>query len=171
MEVMRRAAEIRDISASCGSRDVRLCLLAESARLSSRKQQLVDRKRFAGKTILVVDDDLPLRVLLNAVLMRMGATVTMAADGQDAIEQLAQRPDLLVLDLFMPTVSGFEVLEYLRVHQPTLLARTVIITGGPPRVDALLGSMAVLHKPFDLDRLIDALTECLDAPLPTLGSL
>jgi CheY-like chemotaxis protein/general stress protein YciG len=132
---------------------------------------LVDLKRFAGKTILVVDDDLSLRVLLQAVLRRMGAAVELAADGQEALAKLTPPPDLLVLDLLMPTVTGFEVLEYLRLHEPALLARTLVFTAAPPRVDALLGDLAVVHKPFDLDQFMEVLEGCLDASPRTLASL
>jgi CheY-like chemotaxis protein len=128
-------------------------------------------KRFAGRTILVADDDFALRVLLQAVLQRMGASVELAADGEEAIAKLAQSPDLIVLDLRMPTVSGFEVLEHLRVHQSALLARTLVITAAPARVDVLLGDLAVLHKPFDLNVFIESLEQRLTAPVPTLPPL
>jgi CheY-like chemotaxis protein/two-component sensor histidine kinase/general stress protein YciG len=137
----------------------------------TRARPRQERANLRNKTVLVVDDDLSLRVLLQAVLRRMGAAVELAADGQDALAKLTPPPDLLVLDLLMPTVTGFDVLEYLRVHEPALLARTLVFTAAPPRVDALLGDLAVIHKPFDLDQFMEVLEGCLDAPPRTLAPL
>jgi CheY-like chemotaxis protein len=128
-------------------------------------------KEFAGKVILIADDDLAIRVLFQAVLRRAGATVELAADGEEALAKLTPPPDLLVLDLKMPKLSGYEVVEYLRIHQPALLARTLIFTAESTAVDALLGELPVIHKPFDLDVFIDTLKHRLNAPIPHLAPL
>jgi DNA-binding response OmpR family regulator len=129
----------------------------------------MDTGAFAGKTILVIDDDVALCVLLNAIFIRVRATVLLAHDGVDAQTELVRRPDLIVLDLRMPRRNGFEVLEELRVVYPDLLARTLVFTAIDKSVDALLGTVAVLHKPFDLETLIALLGSRLTAPVATLG--
>jgi signal transduction histidine kinase/CheY-like chemotaxis protein len=72
-------------------------------------------------TVLVVDDSEPIRMLLEDTLSSAGYRVNMAQNGQEAIEQLKQGwPDLIILDLFMPGVTGFDVLEWIRVEQGNL---------------------------------------------------
>jgi PAS domain S-box-containing protein len=69
-------------------------------------------------TVLVVDDDPALRIMLNALLAEAGYQVQMAENGQVAIDLLRQTsPDLVILDLLMPNVDGFSVLEWVRVNQ------------------------------------------------------
>lgn len=129
----------------------------------------MDTRPFAGKTLLVVDDDLAMRLLLRAIFQRMGATVLLAEDGMAAQPLLGQHPDLIVLDLMMPWRNGFEVLEELRATNPPLLARTLVLTAANQQVDALLGSVPVLHKPFDMAALVELLASRLTASVPTLG--
>lgn len=70
---------------------------------------------FAGKRILVVDDDLALRTITRHKLQPMGATIDEAADGLRALEMLArQHYDLIVLDLNMPVLDGYAVAERIR---------------------------------------------------------
>ena len=66
-------------------------------------------------TLLVVDDNALNREALTRRLARRGYTVTMAADGQQALAQIAARPfDLVLLDIMMPGISGLDVLRSLR---------------------------------------------------------
>src|ERR671927_355986 len=66
-----------------------------------------------GRRILVIDDDLAIRVLLQAVLKRMKCEVELAEDGQVGLDKLRQgsRFDLILLDLMMPRVNGYEFIE------------------------------------------------------------
>lgn len=64
----------------------------------------------SGETILVVDDEAAIRDLVGTYLRREGYQVDDAADGDEALDRIARRPpDLMVLDLRLPTVDGFEV--------------------------------------------------------------
>lgn len=81
----------------------------------------------AAKSILVVDDEPDVRLILDAILTPAGYTVTEARDGQEALDILAEKEfDLMFLDLTMPRLSGEEVLEQLR-HQDRLKEMPVII--------------------------------------------
>lgn len=101
--------------------------------------------------MLVVDDDLAIREVVSEVLLDEGYEVTCAADGAQAMEAMrrAPRPDLVLLDLMMPVMSGWEVLE--QVHDDSELSRVPIVV-----VSAMTapGGHEHLSKPIDLDRLL-----------------
>jgi signal transduction histidine kinase/DNA-binding response OmpR family regulator len=80
-------------------------------------------------TVLVVDDSEPIRLLLDDTLASAGYRICMAENGQEAIQQLTQDwPDLIILDLFMPEVNGFDVLEWIRVVQGNLEIPIIVFT-------------------------------------------
>ena len=102
-------------------------------------------------SVLVVDDDLAIREVVSEVLRDEGYDVTCAADGVQAMDAMrrAPRPDLVLLDLMMPVMSGWEVLE--QVHDDSDLSRVPIVV-----VSAMTapGGHEHLSKPIDLDRLL-----------------
>ncbi|MCW5850250.1 MAG: response regulator transcription factor [Anaerolineae bacterium] len=78
--------------------------------------------------ILVVDDEMPIRLTMAELLKRRGYQVVQAASGEEALEQIHQRPfDLLLLDLKMPGMDGIEVARRARERQPD--AAIIILTG------------------------------------------
>jgi two-component system OmpR family response regulator len=113
--------------------------------------------------ILVVDDHEDIRLLLRIELSADGHQIDEAADGEKALAALvAQPPDLMLLDIMMPVVDGWEVLRRL-VDQPA--PPIVVVTGmasdNERHVAELLelGALDVIAKPFDpgwLLRLVDA---------------
>jgi CheY-like chemotaxis protein len=105
------------------------------------------------KHVLVAEDDAPTRSFLVAALSDEGYIVTAATDGKDALERCAEvQPDIVVLDLSMPIVDGF---EFLRRRGPGCSAPVVAISAGF-RKDQLSGLRvtAFVAKPFDLQVLI-----------------
>lgn len=69
--------------------------------------------------VLVVDDEATIRHTLDAILRRVGYTVTTAANGEEALAWLMQHQfDLLLLDFGLPGISGLEVADYAREHYP-----------------------------------------------------
>ncbi|HYC91086.1 MAG TPA: response regulator [Thermoanaerobaculia bacterium] len=123
-------------------------------------------------TILLVDDDEPIRLLITAICSRLNVTVEWAGDGEIALSMLRRRRyDAVLLDLMLPKQNGFEILREVRSFAPDLLARTIIITAAS---DATLrdfdggGTLVLLRKPFDIADLMDALVACTgcDAPPP-----
>jgi DNA-binding response OmpR family regulator len=106
------------------------------------------------KRILVVDDQPALRRLMDVVLSEAGFEVQLAEGGAEALEAVrAAPPEVCVLDVMMPRVNGWEVLEALRADPATEDLPVVMLTAkGDPR-DRLrgweLGCDAYLPKPFD----------------------
>jgi CheY-like chemotaxis protein len=115
-----------------------------------------------GPRVLIVDDDALIRDALRLLLEELGARVTEAADGGEALQRLqAERFDLVLCDLRMPDVDGFAVIRWIRGDQglkdlPVVAVSAVGPGAGPDRIrDA--GFDAQLRKPFDLNDLVEAL--------------
>jgi CheY-like chemotaxis protein len=125
----------------------------------------------AGQTracILVVDDDDAIRRMIQATLLRVGYEVCEARNGREALEIMrAGESDLVVLDLMMPEVTGWDVLDA-RAADETLRKIPVIVASAcrGPEVGAALsgGICALLPKPFELDTLRALVTTCLSHP-------
>jgi DNA-binding response OmpR family regulator len=120
--------------------------------------------------ILIAEDDSAIRQLLITVLQRHGFTVETAADGNEALRVIAQRPfDLLLLDLMMPTLSGWKVIEELDRLQHPLSRATVIITAASDKdCEALSGRFPMLRKPFDLIDLLATVRRMTAEAAPAL---
>jgi CheY-like chemotaxis protein len=117
------------------------------------------------KRILVVDDDDTIRALLRTVLRRRGFRIDSARNGVEALELMQRcRYALLVLDLMMPRMSGYELLEHLTKPGVRGNARVLVLTAGlEPRVmntDFVIGT---IHKPFDIELFVDTVTGYLAA--------
>ena len=111
-------------------------------------------------TILVIDDDDDIRDVLAIVLDEAGFRVVAAANGREALECLREepRPDLILLDLMMPEMDGYQFRAE-QQRDPALRAiPTLIVTAGTvtSRVEAL-GAEAILRKPVSLRRLVDTI--------------
>src|SRR5438128_2692379 len=92
------------------------------------------------KHILAVDDQASIRRLVEINLERAGYRVTTAADGQDALRQIAvERPDMVVLDVTMPEVDGYEVLRRLRADAETAGIPVMLLTGRARDLDIARG--------------------------------
>jgi CheY-like chemotaxis protein len=125
--------------------------------------------------ILLVDDSPVERMALAHFLRRAGYHVDEVGDGQSAIEHLKNREiNLLLLDLQMPDVDGFDVLNYLYKHRRGL---PVILLSGMP-VDLIQLKMHGLSqkelpplflKPVDLDQLLTVLQLRLDGEIPAIN--
>jgi two-component system chemotaxis response regulator CheY len=113
--------------------------------------------------VLVVDDEESIRLLLSRGLKHAGFELREAKDGQDAIEQLdAGAFDALVLDLMMPRVDGFGVVEHLKATNPAMIEKTVVVTAFPKASaqERLHHACSVISKPFDRRELIDTVRGC-----------
>jgi CheY-like chemotaxis protein len=117
------------------------------------------------KRILAVDDDDAIRTLLLTILRRRGFVVDTARNGVEALEQLERCSYvLMLLDLMMPVMSGWQVLEHLATQEPAKRPAIILLTAGTePRdvsPDLVIGS---IRKPFDVELLIDTVTGCIAA--------
>ena len=118
---------------------------------------------------LIIEDDDPIRTMLSTIVRHQGLSVDTARDGIEAIENLDKDGySVVLLDLMMPRVDGYAVLEHMRKHQPELLQRTILATAVPQRdLDRnLQDPVYMIHtKPFDMQQLIADVRQCaqLDA--------
>ena len=118
-----------------------------------------------GPRALVVDDDDPIRMLLARIVEHEGFSVQTARDGREAIERIdADAYDVILLDLMMPRVDGYQVLDHLREEHPDLIPCTIVATAVPERDlrrQAISGVFNVHSKPFDIARLVADLHKCV----------
>ena len=114
----------------------------------------VDRKR-----VLVIDDDMPLRGMLAAALRQHGFQVLLAGDGAEGQRALAiHHPDVILLDLAMPNVNGWDFLQ--RLQETGHIGKVPIIVVSAhlrvePQAVLQMGVSAILPKPFNLSDLIE----------------
>jgi CheY-like chemotaxis protein len=118
-----------------------------------------------GRRILVIDDDLAIRVLLHAVLKRMKFEVELAEDGAAGLERLQRDTayDLVLLDLMMPRLNGYEFIDQIGRsdgHRPHIIVFTAAGKRGVDKIPPNSVCNAIL-KPFDLDTFIGIIGECL----------
>jgi len=114
--------------------------------------------------VLIVDDNEATCALMMALLQREFA-VEMAGDGYQAIEQLKTRQyAAILLDLRMPQMDGFGVLEHLREHTPATLKHVIIVSAAlhEREVERLRNYdvCGVIRKPFNVDVLLDTVKTC-----------
>lgn len=108
--------------------------------------------------LLVVDDDRTIREALRSALEDEGFTVAVAANGEEAIAKMRERPPRLVfLDLMMPVLDGFEVLD--RMRDDPLLADVPVCICSAVAGWANLQARFVLHKPFGVAAVIDVIDQ------------
>jgi CheY-like chemotaxis protein len=115
------------------------------------------------RTILIVEDDDALRRMFRTALAIAGYAVEEAADGVAALHRIHHDPpDLIVLDLSLPTVSGEIVYQEVAAHAHTRQIPVVIVTGSALNLDHL-GNPCVLRKPIDPEKLVDTVRQCLQS--------
>lgn len=125
---------------------------------SPRAKRLADVDK---KRVLVIDDDLPLRGMLAAALRQHGFKVLLAGDGAEGQRALTiHNPDVVLLDLAMPDVNGWDFLQ--RLQETGHLGRVPIIVVSAhlhvdPQAILQMGVKAILPKPFNLPELIDVI--------------
>jgi len=117
-------------------------------------------------TILIVDDDPDMVELLRLALKDAGYTTRTATSGQEALLKAQRsRPDLILLDVILPDLNGFNVCESLRRHPATASVPIILLTVLPgefPRlVGTELGADAYFNKPFELQELISRVGDVL----------
>jgi DNA-binding NtrC family response regulator len=115
--------------------------------------------------VLLVDDEEELVVTLQERLRFRGIEALVATSGADALRIVREAPvAVVVLDLKMPGMTGFEVLRHLREHDPRI--RTILVTGhGRTEADPLDpagGEFEVLMKPFSFETLVEKIRTRLD---------
>ena len=115
-------------------------------------------------SILVVDDEDALRTVLSSELESEGYVVATAGDGDEAITVLQGKSfDLVLLDIKMPRVDGFEVLRFIKEHHPA--TKVIMLTGFAALKNAIeskkLGAEDFVSKPYDLVDLLTTIERVL----------
>ena len=119
------------------------------------------------KTILIVDDDRELVEGLRAVLERQGYRVIQAHDGHQGKQQIYnQRPDLVILDMMMPRMGGYPVLEHFKgkADAPPIIMMTANEGSRHKAYAEYLGVIDYIRKPFATERLLDAVHKAFHPP-------
>jgi DNA-binding response OmpR family regulator len=127
---------------------------------------LTEKKR----RILVVDDEQTVRDFLQRVLATAGYTVITASDGLEALEKMSQFDiSLVLLDIMMPGLDGFEVLDHMRQYEENI--PVIMLTGiqeATTKVDSLtLGADDYITKPFSVEELLARIQVKLKRAKPT----
>ena len=104
-----------------------------------------------SKRVLICEDDGSIRLLLSKLLTRHGLLADSVGTGAEAVERLRREPyDLILLDLLIPEMSGYDVLDLLRRERPDLLDRVVVMTAQQRAFREPLPVAAIIRKPFEL---------------------
>jgi signal transduction histidine kinase/DNA-binding response OmpR family regulator len=171
LEALKKDTSTRDIPVlvvSIAHEDVKAlalgaaqCLLkpVDRSLLLSTARRILDGGSAEQATILVVDDEVDTADFIRDTLRAEGFHVLVAHDGRKGLEIAArERPDLILLDIMMPDLSGFEVLEAVASDPATAGIPVVVLTARGDRVDAdrglALGARKYMSKPFDVRALV-----------------
>ena len=117
-------------------------------------------------TILVVDDDGPILLLMRNILREFGFEPLGASSGSEALDLAREhRPDLVLLDKHMPGMTGDEVIRRLRSEPGLEDVPVLILSGEPlePEELAEIGATAAILKPFDVPALIERIRATIGA--------
>jgi CheY-like chemotaxis protein len=117
--------------------------------------------RFGGLRILIVEDDEDSLEMLRQMVEAFGATPILARTGEEALDQIRDRPDVILLDLMLPGIDGFEVADHLKATERTaripIIAVTALSDQAVLERTWFIGFDAHLSKPITIDDLEAAL--------------
>jgi DNA-binding response OmpR family regulator len=122
----------------------------------------------ATHMILIVDDDANVREMLRRVLVGEGYEVVTAGDGARAVQIAAQvKIDLVLLDLNLPAMDGWDTFERLTSNDPGLAVIIITARTGQQATSDYAGAGALLEKPLDFPNLLRTMNDLLNEPLET----
>ncbi len=116
--------------------------------------------------ILVVDDEPTIVRLMEFILARQGHEMIVAVNGEEALQKTrAHKPDLVLLDIMMPRIDGYEVAQQLRADPETASVPIIMLSAKAQEEDirrgAEVGVDAYVTKPFSPEHLVQVVTEHL----------
>lgn len=119
------------------------------------------------KKVLIVDDERNIAISVEFLMQREGFEVTVAHDGEEGLARIqADKPDLVLLDVMMPKLNGFEVCEAVRADPSLTGVRIVMLTAKGRTAEIhkglALGADAYIPKPFSTAELVNKVKELLD---------
>ena len=114
--------------------------------------------------VLIIEDDSSICEFLRLLFTRDGKNVDVLNDGADALGRIRLLdPDVIILDLLLPKMNGFEIIRDLAARTPETLGRVIVVTAAS---DSTLKNFnenriyGVIRKPFDIDLLMNAVSAC-----------
>jgi len=121
------------------------------------------------KKILIVDDEPNIVIPLQFLMEQNGYRTLVAQSGEEALESISkEKPDLVLLDIMLPGVDGFEVCEIVRLNPEWRNTRIIFLTAKGRDVDIakgmVLGADEYITKPFSNQQIIEAVTKLLEKP-------
>jgi len=119
-----------------------------------------------SKKILIADDEQNIVISLEFLMKREGFEVSIANDGEEAVNMIrAQRPDLVLLDVMMPKKSGFEVCQEIKADPALQSVRILMLTAKGRDTEVAkglaLGADAYMTKPFSTKELVERVRSML----------
>jgi len=119
--------------------------------------------------ILIVDDEPNIVIPLQFLMEQNGYNTLVAQSGEEALEMISkEKPDLVLLDIMLPGVDGFEVCEIVRLNPEWRNTKIIFLTAKGRDVDIakgmVLGADEYITKPFSNQQIIDAVTKLLKKP-------
>ncbi len=119
--------------------------------------------------ILIVDDEPNIVIPLQFLMEQNGYRTLVAQSGEEALEMISkEKPDLVLLDIMLPGVDGFEVCEIIRLNPEWRHTRVIFLTAKGRDVDIakgmVLGADEYITKPFSNQQIIDAVKKLLEEP-------
>lgn len=138
--------------------------------IKSSPHQLPSYALLKPKTILIVDDDPAIRNLLKVILRRANLTCLDAADGKEALHILSQyKVDLALIDLNMPKVNGFQLINIMRQNEEYDRIPLIVVTADSHKESVVkslkAGAQDYIVKPIKNDLLIQKINEHMDISL------
>jgi PleD family two-component response regulator len=135
---------------------------ADKSKIGQRLQELVDDRRKPYQ-VLIIDDDLSMTMFVDSVLRHNGMVTCVLNSPANALKVLEDfRPDVILADLYMPDITGLELLALYRSHQKTVFTPVILLSGDDDtekRFDALhFGGDDYLTKPIRPRHLVAAVT-------------
>ena len=120
------------------------------------------------KEILIVDDEPAVVVALQFLMEQQGYNVLIAKRGEDALDQIYKyKPDLVILDIMLPGIDGYEVCEIVRLNPDYRDIKILFLTARRDEVEIAkglaLGADAYITKPFSNDKLVAAVNQVLES--------
>lgn len=129
------------------------------------------RARALGPTVLVVDDEEEVLYALVGVIEDQGWRVLTARNGREALEVLqSARPDLMLIDLFMPVMGGIELLRAVKSDERLARIPRLVMTAANDRMIGVKEDVSVLYKPIDLETLVLTLRRHLEPGAATTAA-
>ena len=110
-----------------------------------------------GKSVLIIDDNEDNLFLLRLILEILGCKVRLACNGEEGIAKVKQAiPDLIILDLMMPDISGLEVIQRLKANRKLPYIPIMLLTANVDlfREEAIAVCDELFYKPFDIEHLL-----------------